>query len=248
MEPILYNAASGGLGNFGRQEVIANNLANVNTPGFKADLYQAQTMYSQSDSGALNLGQSYTIQTPSGFDLSPGGMISTGRNLDVAPEENAWFAVNDSSGSEAYTKAGNFSLDANGMLITASGKQVIGNGGPISIPPSQSINIGNDGTISVVPLGGDPRNPTVIDRIKMVKLDKNGINKNYDGLFQLSGGGTAPADNTLKLRSGVLEGSNVNVVDQMVAMITSGRDFETNMNLLSTLSENAQKLAQVLHE
>lgn len=246
MDPILYNAANGGRSNFGRQEVLANNLANANTPGFRADLYQAQTMYTQAADGSL--GQAFNVQTPNGVDLTPGEMIPTGRNLDVAVSGNGWFAVRDSQGNESYTKAGSLRLDVNGLLTTTSGKSVMGNGGPISIPPAKSIDIGVDGTISIVPLGGDSKSSTVVDRIKMVTLDKNNISKNGDGLFQLKNGGAAPADNAVNLRSGVLEGSNVQAVEQMVAMITAGRDFETHMNLMSTINENLQKLTQVLHE
>lgn len=248
MDPILYNAAIGGRDNFKRQEIIANNLANVNTPGFRADLYQAQTMYVEVGEGLSSFGQSFTTQNPTAVDFTPGSLMSTGRDLDVAIDGNGWFAVRDSSGAEAYTKAGSLRVNANGQLVDLSGKSVMGNGGPISIPPAKSIDIGSDGTISIVPLGADAKSATVVDRIKMVTLDKNNIVKNAEGLFQLKTGGIAPADNNIKLVSGMLEGSNVQAVEQMVAMINAGRDFETHMDLLSTINENAQRLAQVLHE
>ncbi len=246
MDPILYNAAVGGRENFKRQEVIANNLANVNTPGFKGDLFQAQTMYVQNANGGA--GQAFTAQLPNGNDFAPGPIVSTGRNLDVAIDGKGWLAVRDNAGTESYTRAGSLRLGPNGQLLTSSGKPVIGNGGPISIPPAKSIDIGTDGTISIVPQGGDAKSTTVVDRLKLVTLDDKNITKNAEGLFQLKDGSTAPADNQVKLVSGALEGSNVQAVDQMVAMINSGRDFETHMNLLSTVGENAQRLAQVLHE
>lgn len=105
-----------------------------------------------------------------------------------------------------------------------------------------------DGTISIVPTGSDSKSAVTIDRIKMVNIDKNNIVKNAEGLFQLKNGNAAPADNTIKLRSGVLEGSNAQAVDQMIAMITVGRDFEAHMKLMSTIGENSQKLTQMLHE
>ncbi|WP_133135528.1 flagellar basal-body rod protein FlgF [Legionella rowbothamii] len=246
MDPILYNAANGGRSNFARQEVIANNLANVGTTGFRADMYQAQTLYVQGAKGGNNYGQSFTVQNPSAADFTPGPIVVTGRNLDVAVNGKGWLAVRGSDGKEAYTKAGSLNIDANGFLVTASGKQVIGNGGPISIPPATNIDIGTDGTITIVPTGNGPQSATTVDRIKMVSLDPAGITKGKDGLFQLKNGGVAPADNTLKLTSGALEGSNVQAVEQMVAMINAGRDFETHMNLLSTMGENAQKLTQLL--
>ncbi len=246
MDPILYNAANGGRGNFARQEVIANNLANVGTTGFRADLYQAQTLYVQGAQGSSNYGQSFTVQNPNAADFTPGPIITTGRTLDVAVNGKGWLAVRGSNGKEAYTKAGSLNIDANGFLVTASGKQVIGNGGPISIPPASNITIGTDGTITIVPTGNGPQAATTVDRIKMVSLDTSNISKNADGLFQLNNGGVAPADNTLKMTSGALEGSNVQAVEQMVAMISAGRDFETQMNILSTVGDNAQKLTQIL--
>lgn len=248
MDPILYHAATGGHSNFQRQEVIANNLANVNTPGFKTDLYQAQTMYVQDAMGSNSFGKSFTVQGASGVDYTPGELVATGRNLDVAVGGDGWFAVRDSSGKESYTKAGSLRVNTNGLLVTASGKTVMGNGGPISVPPAKSIDVGTDGTVSIIPLGGDAKSATVIDRIKMVTLDKSAITKNADGLFQLKNGGLAPADPNLKLASGMIEGSNVHAIDQMVAMISAGRDFETHMNLMTTVGDNLQKLSQLLHE
>ena len=247
MEPILYNAVNGGHSNFKRQEITANNLANVNTTGFKADLYQAKTMYATSSDGS-NSNQSFNIQSPNGIDLTPGDVITTGRNLDLAIEGDGWFAVHDSQGQEAYTRAGSLHLNSINQLITASGKLVLGNGGPISIPPVSSLSVGIDGTISIVPLGGDPKTPAVLDRIKLVTVDKKNLVKDTEGLLQLTTGSSKPADNTVRVHSGALEGSNVKAIDQMVAMITSGREFDSHMKLMSTVDDNYQKLAQVLHE
>jgi flagellar basal-body rod protein FlgF len=139
-------------------------------------------------------------------------------------------------------------LDANGQLITASGKAVLGDGGPISIPPAKSIEIGTDGTISIIPLEGDVKTLAILDRIKLVTLDKNNIVKNDEGLLQLKQGGSAPPDSKVKLINGAIEGSNVNAVEQMVGMIDAGREFEAQMKILSTVDDNGQKLAQLLHE
>lgn len=249
MEPILYNAISGGRSDFKRQEIIANNLANINTPGFKADLYQAQTMYMNDANGNNNLnGQSFVIQNSNGVDTSPGEIITTGRDLDVAIDGDGWMAVQDSKGREAYTRGGSLRLDPNGLLITASGKLVLGDGGPISIPPAQSIEIGSDGTISIVPLEGDVNSLAILDRIKLVTLDKNNIYKNDEGLIQLKLGSIATANSNIKLQNGALEGSNVKAIDQMVAMISAGREFDAQMKVLSAVDDNGQKLAQLLQE
>ncbi|HAT2008230.1 TPA: flagellar basal-body rod protein FlgF [Legionella pneumophila] len=248
MEPILYNSISGGRSDFKRQEIIANNLANINTPGFKADLYQAQTMYMNNANGNNQFSaHSFITQNANGVDTSPGEIITTGRDLDVAIDGDGWMAVQDSQGREAYTRGGSLRLNPNGQLITASGKVVLGDGGPISIPPAQSIEIGSDGTISIVPLEGDVKSLAILDRIKLVTLDRNNIYKNDEGLIQLKSG-AATANSNIKLQSGALEGSNVNAIDQMVAMISAGREFDAQMKLLSTVDDNGQKLAQLLQE
>ncbi|AOW52175.1 TPA: flagellar basal-body rod protein FlgF [Legionella pneumophila subsp. pneumophila] len=248
MEPILYNSISGGRSDFKRQEIIANNLANINTPGFKADLYQAQTMYMNNANGNNQFSaHSFITQNANGVDTSPGEIITTGRDLDVAIDGDGWIAVQDSQGREAYTRGGSLRLNPNGQLITASGKVVLGDGGPISIPPAQSIEIGSDGTISIVPLEGDVKSLAILDRIKLVTLDRNNIYKNDEGLIQLKSG-AAIANSNIKLQSGALEGSNVNAIDQMVAMISAGREFDAQMKLLSTVDDNGQKLAQLLQE
>ncbi len=245
MEPMLYNAVGGGKADFKRQEITANNLANINTPGFKADLYNAQTVYMDQRKGPSS--QSFIMQQPNGVDLTPGEIIPTGRDLDVAIDGEGWIAVRDSQGKEAYTRSGSLRLDANGQLVTSSGKAVLGDGGPISIPPAQTIEVGNDGTISVIPLEGDAKSLAVLDRIKLVKLDKTNVFKNSEGLIQLKKG-TAVADGSVKLINGAIEGSNVKAIDQMVGMISAGREFDAQMKILSTVDDNAQRLAQILHE
>lgn len=249
MEPILYNSTIGGRTDFKKQAITANNLANINTPGFKADLYQAQTMYMTDAKGKTDpSGHSFVVQNPNGIDLTPGEIMTTGRDLDLAIDGEGWMAVRDNQGKEGYVRGGSLRLDANGRLTTASGKPVVGDGGPISIPPAQSIHIGTDGTISIVPLEGDSKTLAVLDRIKLVTLDKNNIFKNEEGLIQLKQGGKAPGDARVKVVSGALEGSNVKAIDQMVSMINSGREFDAHMKILSTVDDNSQKLAQVLHQ
>ncbi|MCL9685379.1 flagellar basal-body rod protein FlgF [Legionella maioricensis] len=247
MDPILYNASSGGRAEFNKQAIIANNLANVNTPGFKADLYQAQTMYMGNGNNASR--QTFNVQGPNGIDLSPGEIIPTGRDLDVAVDGNGWIALKDTHGREVYTRGGSLRVGVNGQLTTASGKAVLGDGGPISIPPARSIEIGSDGTISIIPLDGNVNELAVLDRIKLVTLDKNNVVKNDEGMIQLKQGLNAPAaDASIKLINGAIEGSNVKAVEQMVEMISAGREFDAQMKILSTVDDNSQKLAQVLHE
>lgn len=248
MDPVLYSAVDGGTNDLVRQDVIANNLANLNTPGFKADLYQAQVMYLTNQNGQVdNNSQSYIVQLPSTINSSPGDLMTTGRPLDVAVSGNGYLAVQGASG-EVYTRGGSFHIDAEGQLLTPSGNPVLGDGGPISIPPARSITIGSDGTISVVPLDGTSNTVAVVDRIKTVSIPGAQLSRTPDGFLTLSGGGVAEADATVQVVSGALEGSNVNAVDQMVQMISASRDFDAQMKIMATVDSDADKLAQVLQQ
>lgn len=245
MDTVLYKAMNGAQMDFYRQSLTANNLANLNTPGFKADLFQAQTLYL---TGNTLIDDAMVVQQENGHNFSEGMLMTTGRDLDVAVQGDGWFAVQDAGGKEAYTRAGDFKLTENGILVTASGQPVLGDGGPISIPPAQSINIGTDGTISIVPLDSNPRELAVLDRIKLAKIDRKDLIKGNDGLMRLEKGGIAPTDPSVTVIKGALEGSNVNAVEQMVNMIAAGREFETEMKFMQAVDENAQRLAQLLHE
>ncbi|MCE3044002.1 MULTISPECIES: flagellar basal-body rod protein FlgF [Legionella] len=243
MDPLLYNAMNGALHNMDRQSLIGNNLANSNTPGFKADMAQASSMYFNKEN--LN-GGALVVADVNASDFTPGPLLTTGRDLDVAVQGEGWFAVQDSSGKEAYTRAGSFQINENGMLITSNGRPVLGDGGPISIPPAQKIEIGSDGTISIVPLDGKPDELAVLDRLKLVRVKNNELIKGGDGLMRLQKGGVAPADADIMITPGALEGSNINAVNEMVHMIEVGREFDAEMQIIQTVNENSQKLAQIL--
>ena len=248
MDPVLYSAVDGGTNDLVRQDLIANNLANLNTPGFKADLYQAQVMYLTDANGQItNSSQSYIVELPSTIDTTPGELMTTGRPLDVAVSGDGYLAVQGATG-EVYTRGGSFHTDSEGQLLTASGNAVLGEGGPISIPPARSMTIGSDGTISVVPLDGASNTVAVVDRIRTVSLAGAKLNRTSDGFLSLAGGGTADADTTIQVVSGALEDSNVNAIDQMVQMISANRDFDAQMKIMATVDTNADKLAQVLQQ
>ena len=245
MESILYNVMNGAKTGFTRQTLIGNNLANTNTPGFKADLYAAQSMYLQG-TGIGNVAM--PVQNANQYNLSPGAIIPTGRDLDVAIEGNGWFAIQDSSGKEAYTQSGNFQITQNGRLVTGSGQPVIGDGGPISIPPAQRVEIGTDGTISVVPLDGNPDTLAVIDRLKLVKLEGKDIRKTEEGLFRPANGGAVQPDASLSVVTGAINGSNANPIEQMVLMIEANREYEQNMKLMQNVDDNHNRLTQLLRD
>lgn len=249
MDPVLYNAVDGGTNDLVRQNIIANNLANINTPGFKADLYQAQIMY-QNDSNGVPLpnSPSYIVELPSTIDTTPGPLMTTGRPLDVAVSGNGFMAVQAPDGSEVYTRGGSFQIDAEGLLTTPSGYPVLGDGGPISIPAGRSIEVGRDGTISVVSLQGSLKTLAVIGRIKTVTLDPNQVTRTPQGFLKLQQGSAGEADPNVQIVGGALEGSNVQAIDQMVQMISASRDFDSQMKIMAIVNEDADKLAQLLQQ
>ena len=173
-------------------------------------------------------------------------MMATGRPLDVAVQGAGWIAVEGANGTEAYTRAGNLQVNVNGQLQTASGLNVLGDGGPINIPPDNNIEIAPDGTVSVVPNFGTPNNANAIGRIKLVNPPEADLVRGADGLFRQRNGQPAAADERVKLASGTLEGSNVNVTDSMVNLISLARQFEMQVKMLQTADTNAQRADQLL--
>jgi flagellar basal-body rod protein FlgF len=178
--------------------------------------------------------------------MDEGPLMFTARNLDVAVQGKGWIAVQMPDGSEAYTRAGSLDTDVTGLLQTKSGYTVAGDGGPINVPPDNRIEIAPDGTVSVVPTFGTPNNANAIGRIKLVNPPETDMVRGADGLFRMRDGQAAPADEKVKLVSGALEGSNVNVTDAMVNLISLARQFEMQIKMLQTADTNAQRADQLL--
>jgi flagellar basal-body rod protein FlgF len=243
MDNTLYIAMAGALSAYDQQNVYSNNLANVNTTGFRADLYQAQSRYVVSD--GVN-SQVYVTSEPLGVDGTAGAIMTTGRELDAAIIDKGYFAVQDKNGNEAYSRNGNFTIDEDGILKTMTGNIVLGDGGAISLPPAKKIEIASDGTISILPLDGDSTSLAVIGRLKLVNPPANQLTKNSQGLLVQKNGGLAPVDSNVKLQSGALESSNVNGVAQMIGMITANREFEAQVKIIQTIDQNDESLAQLL--
>jgi len=241
MDRLIYTALSGAKAAFQKQEVAANNLANASTSGFRAEL---QAFRPVPVDGAP--ARTFALMEASGPDFSAGPVQRTGRDLDVAIEGPGWFAVEGSDGSEAYTRGGALVLDDAGALRTASGRAVLGDGGPISVPANAKLSIAQDGTISAV-VPGPKAISTPVARIKLVNPDTATLERGTDGLFRVQGGGTAEIDEKVKLASGSLEGSNVNPVEAMVSMIAIARQFEIQMKLLTGEEANAREAAKLLN-
>jgi flagellar basal-body rod protein FlgF len=243
MDRLIYTAMTGAKHVFTQQAGVANNLANASTIGFKAQEHRFRAVPVQGEGMPT---RAFVVDASVKDVMEQGPLMYTGRNLDVAVEGRGWIAVQLADGSEAYTRAGSLDVNANGLLQTKGGQTVLGDGGPINIPPDNSIEIAPDGTVSVIPEFGSRNNANAIGRIKLVNPPENELVRGADGLFRLAGNQPAPVDANARVVSGTLEGSNVNVTDAMVNLISLSRQFELQMKMLQSADANAQKADQIL--
>lgn len=244
MDRMIYTAMSGAKHILEQQATNSHNLANVNSTGFRAqiDSFRAVPVVSE----GLNT-RTFVVDATVGADFSSGPIEQTGRNLDVALQGQGWLSVQRPDNSEAYTRNGALKVDENGLLKTASGLTVLGDGGPISIPPDVSITIASDGTISSVNNTTLPGPSNIIGRLKLTNPAESSLTRADDGLFVTKDGTPAEADANVSVVSGALEGSNVNVVNAMVNMISLGRQFDMQMKLLQNAQNNADKAGQIFN-
>jgi len=243
MDRLIYTAMTGAKHVFMQQAGTANNLANASTIGFKAQEHRFRAVPVLGEGMPT---RAFVVDASVSDVMDEGPLMFTGRNLDVAVNGKGWMAVQLPDGSEAYTRAGSLVVDVTGQLQTKSGYNVAGDGGPISIPPDNTIEIAPDGTVSVVPTFGTPNNANAIGRIKLVDPPEADMVRGGDGLFRLRDGQAAPAAERVKLASGTLEGSNVNVTDAMVNLISLSRQFEMQIKMLQTADTNAQRADQLM--
>ena len=243
MDKSLYIAMSGAKHTLLAQTANANNLANTQTTGFKSDLEQFRSMPIFGQGFPTRV---YAMAERPGTDLSPGAMQQTGRDLDVAIDGDGWLAVQGADGKEAYTRAGDLRVTPEGLLQTGAGLQIMGQDGPISIPPAQKLEIGKDGTISIVPLGSNATNLAAIDRIKLVKPVMDNLEKLNDGLMHVKDGKPVEASADVSLVQGVLESSNVNAISAMVDMIELSKNFELQTKVMKSADENASASARLM--
>jgi flagellar basal-body rod protein FlgF len=243
MDRFLYISMTGAKESLRAQGVNNHNLANASTTGFRADLSAFQ---SRAVAGSGYASRAYATNTTVGWDASQGALMSTGRDLDVGVNGPGWIAVQGADGREAYTRAGDLRIDPTGVLMNGAGQTVMGEGGPISVPPHTSLMIAADGTISIVPVGQGPETTSQVGRIKMVNPPAESLARGEDGLFRTTDGADAPPDANVRLSSGVLESSNVNIADAMVNMIELSRHFDLQVKAMRTAEENAAAAAQLL--
>jgi flagellar basal-body rod protein FlgF len=243
MDRLIYVAMNGAKHTLERQAVTAHNLANLSTTGYKAQVPAFRALPVVGEGARTRV---FTVDSTIGADLRQGPMVQTGRRLDVAVEGPGWIAVQGRDGREAYTRAGELQMNANGVLQTRTGLTVLGEGGPITIPPNNDVTLGKDGTVSVVPTDNIPNTVNIIGRIKLVNPADRDLVRGEDGLFRLKSGRPAPANASVQLATGFLEGSNVSMIDALVDMISQARHYETQIKLLQTAETNAKQWDQVM--
>jgi flagellar basal-body rod protein FlgF len=239
MDRMIYLSMAGAKTNMAQQDVLANNLANVNTTGFRAQLHAVRAVPVQGDGASTRV---YSLETTVGYDDKPGIQINTGRPLDVSVQGRSWLSVQGLDGTEAYTRFGSLMVDAQGTLVTADGRQVMGDGGPISIPANTEISIGSDGTVSARDASG---RSTGIGKLKLVTPEGQ-LMRGEDGLFRSPDGADLPVDATARVQDGALEGSNVNPIETMVQMIAASRQYETQTKMMQTAEQNEKTASQLL--
>ena len=242
MDRMIYVAMSGARQIMLKQATNSHNLANLNTTGFKADIdnFKAMPVY-----GPGHASRVYSEDQRMGISHAEGSIISTGMPLDVAVNGEGFIAVQDVDGSEAYTRNGNLEVTEQGLLVTSGGHPVLGDGGPITLTAYDNIQIGRDGTITVMPVGQAGGEIAVLDRIKLVNPDIQTVKRNARGLFTTPEV-EQPADADITLATESLENSNVNAVNALVTMIELSRQFETQVKLMNAAKDNDVAAAQLL--
>ena len=239
MDRLIYLAMAGAKATMQRQDVLAHNLANVSTTGFRAEMQAFRAVPVLGDGASTRV---YALESSVGYDDRSGPIETTGRPLDVAPQGKAWLAVQSLDGTEAYTRAGALQVSAEGQLVTPSGLPVLGDGGPITLPPNATVEIAADGTITTAVGNAKPQQA---GKLKMVTPEAP-LTRGTDGLFRAADGGDLTADPAARLQSGALEGSNVSPVETMVAMIAAARQFEQQMKMIQSADQKEQSATKLL--
>lgn len=242
MDKALYISMTGAKHNMLAQAVHANNLANVNTNGFRADFAQARSMPVYHGEGHPS--RAYALSENPGTDFSQGPLIETGNPLDFAIEGWGMVAVQTADGGEAYTRSASLQISPQGQLLTGNGLPVLGEAGPIFIPPNSKVDIGIDGTLTIT--GGLPMDQAQLDRLRLVKPDVQQLEKGEDGLFRQRDGASAPLDGSVRLQAGFVEGSNVNAISEFTEVLSLSRQYELSIKMMKTVEGNSEASARLL--
>lgn len=238
MDRMIYLSMAAAKATMHRQEVLAHNLANASTQGFRAEMAALRAVPVRGDGASTRV---YALETTVGYNDAAGPVQTTGRSLDVAVQGRSWLAVQALDGTEAYTRAGSMQLDAEGQLVDVAGRPILGDGGPITVPPNAAVDIAGDGTVSAK-VGTQA--PQTVGRLKLVTPEAP-LQRGVDGLFRAATGDLT-ADPAARVQSGALEGSNVNPIENMVAMIAAARQFEQQMKALQGAEQKEQAAGKLL--
>lgn len=234
MDRVIYTSLSTMRGSMARQTAVANNLANVQTPGFRAEIASAQSVWLDGQSLGTRAMASEEVL---GANMAVGTVVQSGRALDIALQGDTLLTVQAANGDVAYTRRGDLQLSPTGLLTTGDGLPVQGAQGPITVGAADSISIDNSGRIFIVPPGGDPQQPVELDRLKLVTPAGSDIAKGLDGLFRPREGGILPEDPAARLVSGAIEGSNVNSTSALVEMIEASKAWDVQLKLISSVRD-----------
>ena len=233
MDHLLFTAMSGASHALQGQQISANNLANANTAGFRADLELSQSLPVKGNGFTTRV---MSQEIKGGVSSATADAQQTGRPLDVAIQGDGYIAVLDDDGQEVYTRNGNIQQNDLGEL-TIDGHPVLGDGGPIVLPPNAIASFGSDGTLSITPDDGDVTATMDIDRLKLVTIARNNLSKNERGMLITRDGQPAQPDENIKVSGGCLEGSNVSAVSEMMASISLNRQFEAQIKMMKAAEE-----------
>jgi flagellar basal-body rod protein FlgF len=243
VDKLIYVAMTGAAHIDRAQTLHSNNLANVGTTGFRADFAQARSvqLYGEGYNSRV-----YALAEQPGSDFKQGAFVQTGRDLDTAIAGEGFFAVKGPDGKDAYSRSGDFFVDPVGALRDGAGRQVLGDGGPISLPPYDKLYIGADGSVTIQPEGQGPEALVQIDRLKLVKPDHGAVTKGTDGLMHTKNNTPLPSSPDVSIVSGQLEGSNVNAVDEMTSILELARQFDLEVRLMKSAEQNDETATQLL--
>ena len=235
MDRLIWTALSGMNASMARQRMIANNMANTQTPGFRAEVMANTPMTLEGQSLAV---RSLSDASVYGAQMDAGTFVGTGRALDIAVQGEALLTVQSPDGAEAYTRRGDLSVSPTGLLVNGDGYPMLGEGGPISVPPGSDVSITPEGVVLAKAQGGDPAAPPQqVDRLKLVSWRGSAIAKGLDGQFRVIGGGVLPQDQSAAVLSGTLEGSNVKPAEVLVQMVEAQRLYDMRTKLIATAKE-----------
>ena len=234
MDRMIWTAVTGMSASMARQRMIASNMANAQTIGFRAEIMRATPMTLK---GPSLESRAMTDASVHGAIMTAGAMTPTGRALDVALQGDALLTVQAADGTEAYTRRGDLSVSPNGLLVNGEGYAVMNDGGPISIPPGSDVSIAEDGAVMVRDAANPEAPPQQIDRLKLANWRGTDIAKGLDGLFRVTGGGVLPADADARLAPATLEQSNVRPSEVLIEMVEAQRLYDMRTKLVATAKE-----------